>query len=342
MNLAQDILEAHSRLKPYVLETPLVRSLAFSQATGAEVWLKLENLQHTGSFKVRGALNRLLSLSPTQLEKGVVAASSGNHGAGLAYGLSKLGAKGIVFVPEGAVETKLEAIRRLGAEVRFYGTDGADTEVYAREYALQHGLIYVSPYNDQDVIAGQGTIGVEIAAQLPPPQLTSSPQQNPLSSPSQPPLRAGGEGGVVFVTVGGGGLISGIGSYLKSVNPNTQIIGCQPENDAVMLASVQASRIVEIDAKPTLSDGSAGGLEPGAITFDLCRRLVDEWVTVSEAEIRTAMRQFMESQHQLLEGAAGVALAAFLKTAQRYRGKNVVIVICGANIGLDKLKTVLE
>jgi len=142
--------------------------------------------------------------------------------------------------------------------------------------------------------------------------------------------------------VGGGGLISGIGSYLKSVNPNTQIIGCQPENDAVMLASVQASRIVEIDAKPTLSDGSAGGLEPGAITFDLCRRLVDEWVTVSEAEIRTAMRQFMESQHQLLEGAAGVALAAFLKTAQRYRGKNVVIVICGANIGLDKLKTVLE
>jgi threonine dehydratase len=319
MDIVQNILEAHSRLNPYALETPLVRSLAFSQATGAEVWLKLENLQPTGSFKVRGALNKLLSLPPEQLAKGVVAASSGNHGAGVAWGLAKLGAKGIVFVPEGASPTKLEAICRLGAEVRVYGTDGADTEVYAREYAHQNGLSYISPYNDPDVIAGQGTIGVEIAEQM--------------GDPVQPDA--------VFVTVGGGGMISGIASYLKSVSPTVQMIGCQPENDAAMLASVRAGRIVEIDAKPTISDGSAGGLEPGAITFDLCQRLVDAWVTVSEAEIRAAMRAFLETEQGGLEGAAGVALAAFFKTAEQYKGKTMVVVICGANISPEKLKTVL-
>lgn len=315
----KNILEAHSRLKPYVLQTPLVHSLAFSQATGAKVWLKLENLQHTGSFKVRGALNKLLSLSPEQLAKGVVAASSGNHGAGMAWGLSRLGAKGIVFVPEGASETKIEAIRCLGAEVRIYGRDGVGTEVYARQYADEYKLSYVSPYNDPDVIAGQGTIGIEIALQM--------------SGLVQPD--------VVFVTVGGGGMISGIASHMKSVYTKVQIVGCQPENDAAMLASVRAGRIIEIKAKPTISDGSAGGLEPGAITFDLCRRLVDTWVTVSEAEIRAAMRAFLESEQGGLEGAAGVALAAFLKTAEQYKGKTVVIVICGANISPKKLKTVL-
>lgn len=353
----KNILEAHSRLKPYVLETPLVHSLAFSQATGAKVWLKLENLQHTGSFKVRGALNKLVSLSPEQLAKGVVAASSGNHGAGVAWGLAKLGAKGVVFVPEGAAKTKLEAIRRLGAEVRFYGTDGADTEMYAREYSRQHGLSYISPYNDGDVIAGQGTIGVEIETQLPPHlwgrageggldrrssgAAPSSRSESTIHSPHPNPLPQGERGLSVFVTVGGGGLVSGIASYLKSVSPDVQIIGCQPENDAAMLASVRAGRIVEIDAKPTISDGSAGGLEPGAITFDLCRTLVDTWVTVSEEEIHAAMREFIEGEGQNLEGAAGVALAAFLKTAEQYKGKNVVIVICGANIGPEKLKTVL-
>ena len=357
MNLPQAILEAHSRLKPYVLETPLAHSLAFSQATGAEVWLKLENLQHTGSFKVRGAMNKLLSLSPEALAKGVVAASSGNHGAGLAWGLSKLGARGIVFVPEGASPTKLEAIRRLGAEVRFYGTDGADTEVYAREYAHQHGLSYVSPYNDGDVIAGQGTIGVEIAAHLPPSwwgrageggvsdermPLSDAAITNPADSTPHPnPLPPGERELAVFITVGGGGLISGIAAYLKSVNPKIQIVGCQPENDAAMLASVRAGRIVEIAAKPTISDGSAGGLEPGSITLGLCQTLVDTWVTVSEEEIRVAMREFIESGNGMLEGAAGVALAALLKTSAQYIGKNVVVVICGANISPEKLKAVV-
>lgn len=312
------ILQAHDRLQPHVRETPLDDSLALSQITGAQVWLKLENLQHTGSFKVRGALNKLLSLSPEQLQKGVVAASSGNHGAGVAFGLHKLGAKGIVFVPEGASKTKLEAIRRYGAEVRIYGQSGDDAEVYARQYARQNHMTYISPYNDPEVIAGQGTIGVEIAHQLP-------------QSPD-----------VVFVTVGGGGMIAGIASYLKSVSPHTQIVGCQPENDAAMLASVRAQKIVSVAARPTLSDGSAGGLEPGAITLGLCQQLVDRWVTVSEEEIKAAMRLFLETQHQLLEGAAGVALAAFLQNSAQYQGQKVVIVICGANIGPPTLQAILQ
>jgi len=317
MNLPEAILQAHTRLRPHVRQTPLEYSLALSQASGAEVWLKLENLQHTGSFKVRGALNKLLSLTTEQLQKGVVAASSGNHGAGVAFGLAKLGAKGVVFVPEGASATKLEAIRRYGAEVQVFGKTGDDTELYARRYADERGLTYISPYNDPDVIAGQGTIGVEIVRQM-----TDVPN-------------------AVFVTVGGGGMISGIGSYLKSVSPNTKIIGCQPENDAAMKASVQAGKIVEIKAKPTLSDGSAGGLEPGAITLELCQHLVDHWVLVSEAQIAAAMRLFIETQHQLLEGAAGVALAGFLRLSALYRGKAVVVVVCGANLSLDALRKVL-
>jgi threonine dehydratase len=317
MNLPEAVRQAHARLRPHVRETPLDYSLALSQMTGARVWLKLENLQQTGSFKVRGAINKLLSLSPEQLQKGVVAASSGNHGAGVAFGLARLGAKGVVFVPEGASQTKLEAIHRYGLEVRQYGVTGDDTEVYARRYADQHSMAYLSPYNDPEVIAGQGTVGVEIAHQTP-------------ETPD-----------AVFVTVGGGGLISGIASYLKSVHPTTRIVGCQPENDTAMLASVQAGEIVKIQARPTLSDGSAGGLEPGAITFELCRQLVDDWVTVSEAEIRAAMRLFIESQHQLLEGAAGVALAAFLKNSRQYQGQKVVVVICGANISLSALQTVI-
>ena len=324
--MKERILEAHVRLKPYIRKTPLERSLAFSQLTDSEVWLKLENLQHTGSFKARGAMNKLLSLAPEQLAAGVVTASSGNHGAGVAFGLNKLGAKGLVFVPETAAEGKLEYIRRYGVEVRKYGVTGDDTEVFAREYAEQQGMVYVSPYNDLEVIAGQGTIGVEIANQV--TDLVGTTDPLSLHTPLN-----------VFVTVGGGGMISGIASYLKSVNPHTRIIGCQPENDAAMLASIQAGQIVNIDARPTLSDGSAGGLEPASITFELCQTLVDEWVTVSEEEIKNAMRQFMNSEFMLLEGAAGVALAALLKTAQP--GQPSVVVVCGGKLGLDKLKTIL-
>lgn len=320
--MKEHIHEASHRLKLYIRETPLEHSQAFSQLTNSEVWLKLENLQHTGSFKSRGAMNKLLALTPEQLAAGVVTASSGNHGAGVAFGLNKLRAKGIVYVPETAAEVKLEYIRRYGVEVRKYGVTGDDTEAFARRYAEQNGMVYISPYNDLEVIAGQGTVGVEIANQM--DDFGFASLQTPLN---------------VYVTVGGGGLISGIASYLKALIPNVRIIGCQPANDAAMFASISAGQIMGGDALPTLSDGSAGGLEPGSITFDICRDMVDAWVTVSEEEIKAAMRLFMQSQFMLLEGAAGVALAALLKTAKPHQ--HSVVVICGGKIGLETLKSVL-
>lgn len=316
MDVKTEILQAEQRIRPHIRETPLDYSFHLSNITGSNVFLKLENLQHTGSFKFRGAMNKLLCLAPEQREQGVVAASSGNHGAALAFGLRLLKMKGTIFVPENASLTKVEAIRRLGAEVRFYGIDGGITEVYAREYAMDHGLTYISPYNDPQIIGGQGTIAVELSRQI--KQID-----------------------VVLVAVGGGGLISGIAGYLKSISAAVTVLGCQPENSPIMSESVRAQHIVARDSLPTLSDGTAGGIEPGAITFPLCQRLVDEYILVSEQEIKDAMRLFMETHHMLIEGAAGVVIASFLKSRDLFQGKNVVLVICGANISLETLKTIL-
>jgi threonine dehydratase len=314
LHAAQD---ARSRISDRIHNTLLERSSVLSLRHGADVFLKLDNLQVTGSFKIRGAMAKLSMIPKDVLERGIVTASSGNHGAAVACAISQLGGSAIVFVPSNASQIKCDAIQRYGAEVQRHGDDGLVTELYARGFALEHDHLYVSPYNDPEVVAGQGTMGLEIFDALP-------------------------DADAVFVTVGGGGLIAGVAGVLKALRPNVCVIGCQPSNDAAMMRCVEAGEILEIDALPTISDGSAGNLEPGSITFELCRTLVDQWVEVSETEIMTAMRDFMESQHQLLEGAAGVALAAFAKVAEAYRGKRVVIVICGAKIGLDKLKYVLE
>jgi threonine dehydratase len=311
-----EVVLAERRIRPYIRETPLDYSLHLSDTTAAEVFLKLENLQYTGSFKLRGAMNKLLSLTPQQQARGVVTASSGNHGAGVAFGLHTLQISGLVFVPEDASTSKVAMIRRYGVEVRTYGADSVITEAYARSYAEHNDLIYISPYNDPAIIGGQGTIAAEIDRQL-----TSVD--------------------AVFVAVGGGGLISGIAGYLKDRHSAITVIGCSPERAPPMVESVKAGRIVELPTQPTLSDGTAGGIEPGAITFDLCRKLVDSFVLVSEDEIAAAMRLLMETQHVLVEGAAGVALAGYLKLHEHFRGRRVVIVLCGANISLATLKTIL-
>lgn len=314
--LPANVVLAANRIAPHIRETPLDRSPFFSELTGANVFLKLENLQFTGSFKLRGAFNKLLSLTPKQRAAGCVAASSGNHGAAVAFAMSKLDTKGVIFVPEGTSTTKVEAIKRAGGDVRFFGTDGLDTEMHAREYAAENGMCYLSPYNDEDVVAGQGTCGVEIAKQL--PQVDA-----------------------IFIAVGGGGLISGVGSFLKSVNPTMSVIACQPAASAVMTESVKAGEILELPSQPTLSDGTAGGIEADAITFDLCRAVTDDYVVVSEDQIAEAMRQFIDAHHMLPEGAAGVALAGLSLRADSYKGKNVVVIICGGNISRETLKEVI-
>jgi len=307
---------AANRIAPYIRQTPLDFSPFFSDLTGANVYLKLENLQTTASFKLRGAFNKLLSLTPDQTRAGCVTASSGNHGAAIAHAMKELGVNGIVFVPESTSTTKIDAIQRAGAEVRFFGTDGLDTEQHARQYASDNGMLYLSPYNDAEVVAGQGSCGVEIARQI-------------------------SDLDAIFIAVGGGGLIGGTGSFLKSIHPDIDVIGCQPAASAVMAASAKAGKIVDIRSQPTLSDGTAGGIEAESITFELCQGVVDRYVLVSEQEIAEAMREFIDSHHMLLEGAAGVALAALKKTAAPYRDKNVVVIICGGNISRETLKKVI-
>ena len=311
-----DALAAAERIAPFVRRTPLDHSPYFSERTRANVWLKLENLQHTGSFKLRGAFNKLLSLSDVERAAGVIAASSGNHGAALAFALEKLGVQGTIYVPEGTSSVKVDAIRRAGAEVCFFGRDGVETERHARAQAAEQGKLYLSPYNDAVIVAGQATCGVEIAGQLP-------------------------EVDAVFIAVGGGGLIAGTGGYLKSIRPDVAVVSCQPSASAVMTRSVEAGCILDIPSEPTLSDGTAGGIEEGAITFELCRDTVDEYVLVSEAQVVEAMRAFIDHHHMLLEGAAGVALAGLLAAGDRYAGRNVAVVICGGNISRETLRTVI-
>ncbi len=314
---ARAATQAAERIRPYIRMTPLDHSPYLSRLTGAEVHLKLENLQYTGSFKLRGAMNKLLSLSPEQRSRGVIAASSGNHGAAVAFGCRALGVAGAVYVPQHTSSTKLEAMRRYGIEIRLHGDDSLVSEQEARRSAEQQGLAYLSPYNDLDVVAGQGTVGVEIAEQLPSVE-------------------------VVFVAVGGGGLIGGIASVLKSHNSAVRVVGCLPANSPVMAVSSERGQIVDMPTLPTLSDGTAGGIEAGAVTFPICQSLVDEYVLVSEEEIAEAMREVMENQHLLIEGAAAVAVASLLKTAPRWQGKQAAVVLCGANVGLDTLRSVLN
>ena len=319
MALVDSILAAAERLRPYVKETLIERSdVLASAAPDATVWLKCENLQHTGSFKLRGACNKILTLPPEALARGVVTASTGNHGRGVAHALGLVGARGTIYLPTTASPGKLEALRRYSSvDLELYHTDSDATEIFARKVAEESGRVYISPYNDFDVIAGQGTVGLELARQC-------------------PALDA------VFIAVGGGGLISGMASYLKSVHPGLTVVGCWPENAPSLHVSLQEGRIVPVQEKPTLSDGTAGGPEPGSVTFDLARHLIDEHVLVSEAEIADAIRLVLAEHHLVIEGAAGVAVAAWRKTAARYAGQSVAIVLCGGNISPDKLRKVLD
>ncbi len=308
--------QAAGRIAGLVRKTPLEYSPQFSDDLGASVYFKLENLQHTGSFKLRGAANRLMTLDSSQRDAGVVAASSGNHGAAVAYAMQKLNTRGVIFVPEGTSPVKADAIRAYGGQIEYFGNDGLDTELHARAFADENGMVYVSPYNDEAVIAGQGSCGVEILDQL--------------SSID-----------AVFVAVGGGGLVSGVGSVIKAARPDAHIVGCQPGASAVMAKSVEAGRILDLESEPTLSDGTAGGIEADAMTFELCRELVDEFTVVNEEEIAEAMRLFIDRQHQLLEGAAGVAIAGLMEHRAAVRGKNVVVIVCGGNISRERLSQVL-
>lgn len=322
MDIRAEVEIAAERIAGRVRKTPIERSPVLHADGSGSTWLKLENLQLTGSFKLRGATHKILSLAENERARGVVAASSGNHGAAVAYAAAAGGSQAVVFVPEGAATSKLDAIRSWGSEVRVHGNDCVVAEAEARRYASDRRLTYVSPYNDPLVVAGQGTLAAELADQL----------------AREMPERALD---AVFVTLGGGGLISGVGGYLKSVWPDLRVIACSPENSCVMHRSLEAGRVLELESLPTLSDGSAGGVELDSITFDLCRAVIDESVLVTEDQIRDALRLVIGKHHTLVEGAAATAVAAYLARRDELAESNVAIVLCGANIDSSVLKEIL-
>ncbi len=306
---------ADKRIGEIIRRTALAHSPEFSEATGADVYLKLENQQLTGSFKLRGATNRVMTLSVEQRQKGCVTASTGNHGAAVACAMQKLATGGVIFVPEQTSTAKVEAIRSYSGDVQFFGTDGLDTEQHARIFAERNKMFYLSPYNDREVIAGQATCGIELLQQLP-------------------------DIDAVFVAVGGGGLVGGIGSVLKKHNPKIRVYGCQPEASAVMAKSIEAGRILDLESDPTLSDGTAGGIEADAITFDLCQKIVDEFVLVSEPQIAAAMRQYMLVFDEAIEGAAGVAIAGLIARQKAVKDQKVAVIVCGGNVSQQVLDTI--
>lgn len=311
MALIDDILEADRAIRPQVAVTSLDDSPALSAKLGCRVLLKCDHLQPTGSFKIRGATNKVRSLDEAQRRAGVLTASTGNHGLAVARA-GKLASVAVkVYVSNTAAPSKLAAIRDLGAELEILDGPPIVAELAARKAAGEKGKTYISPYNDLTVVAGQGTLGVELSRQAP-------------------------ELDAVFIATGGGGLISGVGTALKALSPRTRVVGVWPENSACMLGALEAGAIVDIAERPTLSDATAGAVEQGAVTFPICRQVIDETTTVTEAEIADAMRLVAESDHWMVEGAAGVALAGLVKRAEAYRGKTVAVVLCGRNIALGR------
>lgn len=311
-DLISKIPKAQDRIQHSVLKTPCIESKELGNLIQGRVYLKLESEQYTGSFKARGALNKVLSLSSNERSKGMITASTGNHAQGFARAMQLTEHHGTIYMPENASSAKIKALKQYPVDLIFYGQDSLTTELQAKKKATESNAIWISPYNDLEVIAGQGTIGLEIANQV-----------ESLDS--------------ILITVGGGGLISGVGSYLKQHWPSIRIIGCLPENSPEMALSLESGKIVYLDEiKETLSDGSAGGLEEGSITFPICQAIVDECILVSEEEIKSGIRWMAHKYKKVVEGSAGVALGALLKNPEQLQGQRVGIVICGGNIELGK------
>ena len=317
MDVKAEVLEAAKRITGHIRETPVEFSHYLSELGDCKVYLKLESSQISGSFKLRGAMNKYLSLSNEDRSKYIVTASTGNHGAAVGYVLDKFGGKGAIYLPNNASKAKINALKEYNVDLKFHGDDSMESEIFARETAGKNGHVFISPYNDAKVIAGQGTIGVELMKQV---ELINS----------------------VLIPVGGGGLIAGVAGYLKSIDENIEIIGCQPENSCVMYESIRAGKIIEMESKPTISDGTAGGIETGSITFDLCRQYIDDFILPAENEIKEAIKLILEKHYLAVEGAAALQVASFIKEKNRFKGKTIVLILSGKKIGLDTLRKVLE
>jgi threonine dehydratase len=315
----QDILAARERIRGAIRPTPCPASDYFTERTGcASVWFKMENLQRTGAFKERGALNKLLTLSPDEKTRGVIAASAGNHAQGLAYHARKLGVKATIVMPERTPLIKVTRTRdEYGARVVLKGTNFDEAYAEAVRLQAEQNLVFVHPFNDPHVIAGQGTIGLELMEQTPFVDM-------------------------VVVPIGGGGLISGIACALKETNPRIQVVGVQTAALASMKASLEAGGVVELPAGATIADGIAVR-RPGELTYAMVRKYVDEVVTVDEEEIANAILVMLEQEKSVVEGAGAVGVAALINNhIPKANDKKVVILLGGGNIDMNVISRIIE
>ena len=316
-----DVLEARRRIAGRVRRTPLARSAWLSERTGVDVWLKLESLQITSSFKPRGAVNFVRTLvercDPARDDFPViVTASAGNHGQALAYAAAQAGIRPIIFTARDAPTTKLNAIRRYGADLRDVADNYDHSEHLAKAFAASAGRTYLSPYSHPDILAGTGTIALEILEDLP-------------------------EVDEVVVPIGGGGLIAGMAATLVSVAPKVIVTGVEAAASPALSTSVREGRVTEIDVKPTIADGLAGNVDPDTLTFDLIRSHVRRIVQVSEDDLEDAVAGLIAQEHLVAEGAGAAGVASLLGPLPGSLGKQVVVVISGGNIDAARLLEVL-
>ena len=303
-----DIHEARERIAGVAHRTPLERSRWLSSELESEVLLKLECFQVTGSFKLRGAMAKLSRLTEDEKARGVLTVSAGNHGLGLAHCAEALSINATIVVPRSASRAKVEAIRRYPVTLVERGANYDEAEAAAREMERETGATFVSPYNDAEVIAGQGTVALEI--------LEDAPSVS-----------------AIVVPVGGGGLLAGVSVAVKANYPHIEIYGAEPQASPTMSEALRAGRVIEIKEEETIADGLAGNIEPGSITFPLIEHLVDGMILVSEDSIRDAIKRVAREDHVMIEGAAAVSIAAL--SDARLKGQRVAAIVTGRNISLD-------
>jgi threonine dehydratase len=311
-----EIEDARKSIRNSIRKTPLVRSRFLSDHCGGEVYLKLENLQVTNSFKIRGALNRMMKLSPEEKKRGIIAASSGNHAQAVALGAEKLDLAATVVVPETAPKIKIEKIRKHNVELILYGEIYDYTEQYARKLATDRGLTFISAYNDPAVVAGQGTVGLEILEDL--------PQANS-----------------IIVPLSGGSILSGVAVAAKHLKRDIEVLGVQPETVAAMYHSLRAGKIIDIEMKDTIADGLSGNIEKGCMTFELIQRYVDEVLLYDEPTIKRMIRLLWEKEGQIAEGSGAISIAPIIASPKRFAQKQTVAIITGGNIDDEVFHSIL-
>ena len=317
IDVPQLVREAHERCQDYLSPTPLEYSRHLSERIEGDVWLKLDSMQRTSSFKFRGAINKVLTLTEEELDKGVVSASTGNFALAVAEAMRIRNRRATIYVADDIEASRLDLLRAHGLDLVVFGELAWDAEKEARRVAVDEDKIYISPYNDPIVVGGQGTCGYEISRQLPDVE-------------------------AAFFACGAGGLLTGSSGWLKSHNPDVETFGVSPENSPVMYESVRTKKMVEMETYPTLADTCAGGVDLDSITLDLCERYVDEMVLLTEKEIEKSIRLLFEEHRLVVEGSGALGVGGLLKHKERLKGKKVVAVVCGRNVDLEVFKRIIS